>query len=326
MSSRSAHRARKTWFFAGKLLITGCLLAWIFAKADVRSIGERLQNGRLDLIAAATALIFLNVPLVSLRWWLLLRASAVTRHVPYWLSLRASYLGLFLGQILPGAVGGDVVRAWIAYRQGLRPGVVLASVMVDRLSAVLGLVAMCVLSFGSIIKRGGADLGWSAGLAAGVFLGSTGLALWIAPGILQWVSARVPRLRKAYDLSVMVREGLLATAGATATLISILLHLSTTFAVTLVATSLDIPLSIWDALAVVPLSLLIAAIPISIAGWGLREASMVLGFASFGLVPQDGALLSIWLGVSVLLSAVPGGVFWAVDRTAVSGAPVSRGQ
>ena len=63
-----------------------------------------------------------------------------------------------------------------------------------------------------------------------------------------------------------------------------------------------------DCLVLMPPIVLVAGMPLSIAGWGLREGAMVAVFALVG-VPMDGALLmSVLLGLLLLLVSLPGGL------------------
>ena len=57
---------------------------------------------------------------------------------------------------------------------------------------------------------------------------------------------------------------------------------------------------------------LIAVVPISIAGWGVREGAMVAAFAYAGLPQSDGLLVSILFGVSYLMLGVLGGLVWVL--------------
>jgi uncharacterized membrane protein YbhN (UPF0104 family) len=312
-------RNRKGLLLAAKVVISAVLLGLVFAKADLGSVYHRLASGRWDLIGLAFFLVLLSVPVVSMRWWLLLLASRAAGQVGFALTLRATFIGLFFGQILPGVVGGDAVRAWVAYRSGLRPGFVVSSVLVDRLSAVLGLVALGLVSFHLATTSGSRELWIAAAVAGGVLVGATAACIAFLPFLLGRLARRWDRLHQVFDLSVMVRKGLLSGRGAVAIGISTLGHVLTTYAVTVTGAALSIPTRLEEALAVVPLSLLISAIPISVAGWGLREATMVLGFGAFGMQAEDAAILSIWLGLSVLLSSLPGGVLWLMSRPAPSG-------
>ena len=305
----------KALLLIAKGVLSAALLGFIFSKIDLESVYYRLASGRWALIAFACCLIGMNIPLVAFRWWLLLRASPAIGHPGLTLSLRATVIGLFFGQVLPGAVGGDAVRAWVAYRSGLRPGFVISSVVVDRLSAVLGLVALAFPSFYVAVNVGTRELWIAAALSGSILVGVTAVFLALLPLLLGRAANRWSKLRKLFDLAVMVRGGLLSWRGLVAVVISIFIHMMTSYAVAVTAVALSIPMRLDEALAVVPLSLLVSAIPISVAGWGLREASMVIGFAAFGMRADDAAILSVWLGLSVLLSSLPGGVVWVASRS-----------
>ena len=50
--------------------------------------------------------------------------------------------------------------------------------------------------------------------------------------------------------------------------------------------------------------------PISIAGWGVRESAMVLAFAYAGLPESDGLLVSVLYGAALFAMGAIGGVVW----------------
>jgi uncharacterized membrane protein YbhN (UPF0104 family) len=51
-------------------------------------------------------------------------------------------------------------------------------------------------------------------------------------------------------------------------------------------------------------------IPISIAGWGVREGIMVMGFGYLGVPPEQALALSILYGLLLLVVAIPGVIIW----------------
>ncbi|HET7375313.1 MAG TPA: lysylphosphatidylglycerol synthase domain-containing protein, partial [Anaerolineae bacterium] len=55
---------------------------------------------------------------------------------------------------------------------------------------------------------------------------------------------------------------------------------------------------------------LVATIPISIAGWGVRESAMVLAFSYAGLMESDGLIVSILYGFTTLAVGAIGGIVW----------------
>ena len=74
------------------------------------------------------------------------------------------------------------------------------------------------------------------------------------------------------------------------------------------------PLSVFHLIALVPGALLAMSIPISVGGWGLREASAVTLWTMAGLSPGAALASSILYGILSLLGALPGAVFLAADR------------
>lgn len=47
-----------------------------------------------------------------------------------------------------------------------------------------------------------------------------------------------------------------------------------------------------------------AAIPISIAGWGVREGAMMVAFSYAGLAENDGLIVSILLGAAMFVVGI----------------------
>jgi len=87
-----------------------------------------------------------------------------------------------------------------------------------------------------------------------------------------------------------------------------------TFAVFLMAMSLGLEVTWLDCLILVPPVILVTTLPISIAGWGVREGAMVTAFGLVG-VPAEGALvLSLMFGLWGIVMGLPGGVIWLLSR------------
>ena len=78
--------------------------------------------------------------------------------------------------------------------------------------------------------------------------------------------------------------------------------------------ALGLPMGLLDYFLLVPLVFLVALLPISFAGWGLRETGAV-GLFGLAAVPAEAALLlSVLFGLLQLVSAIPSGIDWALHR------------
>ncbi|HEY6831165.1 MAG TPA: lysylphosphatidylglycerol synthase domain-containing protein, partial [Pseudolabrys sp.] len=91
---------------------------------------------------------------------------------------------------------------------------------------------------------------------------------------------------------------------------SVAIHLLTVTAAWCCMKAVSAPVGFAAVLFLLPPVLLIATIPISIAGWGVRESSMVVAFSYAGLAQSDGLTLSILFGVVSLALGVIGGGVW----------------
>ena len=82
----------------------------------------------------------------------------------------------------------------------------------------------------------------------------------------------------------------------------------------LIAQGLGITVRFLDLLVLVPPVMLLAILPISFAGWGVREGSMALALALAGVSAEQSIAISICFGLALFASGLPGGVMWLIDR------------
>ena len=77
---------------------------------------------------------------------------------------------------------------------------------------------------------------------------------------------------------------------------SIAVHLLTILSAWCCVMAIAAPVSFEQVLMLLPPVQMISTIPVSIAGWGVRESSMIAAFAFAGLAESDGLTLSILFG------------------------------
>jgi glycosyltransferase 2 family protein len=70
---------------------------------------------------------------------------------------------------------------------------------------------------------------------------------------------------------------------------------------------------------------LIQLLPVSLAGWGVREVVLVVALASFGIPAEAALATSVLLGLCLVIVGLPGGLIWLADwDVARSGGPAAR--
>lgn len=266
------------WRLALRLGVTGGLLAVLLAKAP--EPGELLPDGHLDtllLIGAAIATTLLGVVLAAWRWQRTLLLFDVDLPL---LTLTRHYLaGMFVGNVLPSTIGGDVVRVTRVGAIAGSPSDVFGSVAVERLTGFVALPVLVISGMAINPAVLGARHTWVPILVAGATLALLALVLiaaahprlagrfadrdnWVR--YLGAVHRGVDRLRRHPDRIVPV----VGTA--------IIYQCSVVAVYGLIFRALGIPVATGALLVYAPAVLMLQVLPISLAGLGVREGALVL--------------------------------------------------
>lgn len=296
------------WQLLAKGAVSALLVWLLLRNLDLGDVLHRmLAADRDSLIVAALLLWVLAVP-SALRW------STILGAMGHPFRLRIVFplvlVGLFFSVTLPSTIGGDAVRMWKIHRVGLPGTAAVVSVIIDRLVALLAILVLVLVSAPSLFAlipdraaRGGVLLLLGAGylaFAAAMVLDRLPLAF-----------SRFRLLRGLAQLSADLRRVLLTPrAAAPALLFSLLNQGGVVGVVGLLAHGLGIPVGWLQCLVIVPLAILVTVLPISIAGWGVREGAFVAGFGFAGVPAADALALSVMFGLLNTLVCLPGGLVW----------------
>jgi hypothetical protein len=301
----AASRPRRRAFWL-KLLLTLAILVGILINVDWNDGRERLARADVWLLAAAFATLLLSIVLVSLRWSVIAGLHGM-KLLPG-TAVRVTLAAQFFGQILPSTLGADAVRSWLATRLGLPVFAVVASVIVDRICGLVGLALLILIGLPRLLALSGVESGMFVAVAALLVMaaaaGATMLLLLLMRIRLHGLAGRI---RDTLEVSA---RAIASTKGMWAVASSIIIQAFVVLSVVLIAWSVDLPLGLADAIATVPAAMLVAVIPITINGWGLREGAMITAMGLVGVSPADALVVSVLFGTALLLAALPGSIAW----------------
>lgn len=292
------------WLLKGGISIG--LIAWVLSKVDMSSAWAKAMamDGRMVLLALVLMLV--QVGLGVVRWGLVLRAlDAVFR----WASTATVYyIGVFFSIVLPGAVGGDAVRMWFSRRAGLSLATAVNSVVLERAMTVFALVLLVCLTQPLLIVRIPDMPGtWVFPLLLAVCV--IGILVLASLDKLPVSLHRWKLVRGAVQLAGDTRKLFFHPAWSLGTLMMALIaHINLSLAVYVLAVGLNLDVHVLDTLVLVPPVILIMTLPISIAGWGVRETAMVTAFGFVGVDGDSAIVLSIIFGIVTMATALPGGL------------------
>lgn len=288
------------------------LLLWWLEPAAVLA-----ELGPLEAVwvVPALALALPQVWLSAWRWRL--TAAALGLVLPPWVAFREYYLAVFLNQVLPGGVAGDLTRAWRHAGTAGRGREPWHTVLIERVSGLVVLLLVVVIGLlfapelvRAVIDRLSALVPGAGALEGGSLVGG-GLELGVLAvvvGALVAGGLLLYRLRMA--LLVLWRDtqqALLAPSVLPQQMLSSLgLTLSYIAVYFCCARAIGADLPAVVLVPLIPLVLLAMSIPLSVAGWGIREGAAALVWLLAGLPPAQGVAISVVYGLVVFASSLPG--------------------
>jgi glycosyltransferase 2 family protein len=293
-----------------KLAVTAACFWYVARQVDFFGFVRTFPTIDLTWVGLAVFAAVLQIPLIGLRWFTILVAlpgSQVSRSD----AIATTWISAFVGQVLPYGAG-DAVRAWLASRLGRDWRIGLISVFIDRGVGVATLFAygfVILLLPSPLTAMEGfhnTALAAFAAILMGVFVGLA-VVPWVTPVLARWRYSRwIGMVASACrDVLVTSRFGIVIVVLAFA------VHTLTILCVWCVGRSFGMPLSLFDAAVLFVLILGVALIPISIGGWGLREAAVVTLLGHHGMAPEMALSLSVTFGLVLIVGSLPGAIIWA---------------
>ncbi|WP_157132752.1 lysylphosphatidylglycerol synthase transmembrane domain-containing protein [Marinobacter algicola] len=282
------------------LLITGYFL-------DLTVLGRELAQFSLLALLAAMVVSVAQVVLSAWRWCYTARRLGLV--LPMAVAVREYYLATLLNQVLPGGVLGDVNRAW---RHSLDSGARLASahaVMIERLSGQLVMIAVALGLGGWLVWHRHGMLEALSEYGERVLLLLAGLVAIVVLVASLWQRAK----RYVHALRRDLRQALLEWPALGIQIVSsagvVTSYLAVFSLLALGAGYWTDPHMALVLMSLCSLLLLVMAIPVTVAGWGVREGAAALLWPMAGLPAEQGVALSVGYGLAVLLSSLPGALF-----------------
>jgi len=304
---------RQFFIFLIKLIITiGCLVI-ISRSTNWDAVIQKSSSLSLPVIITSIGIFLSHVPAVVIRWRYF--ARELGGQIDFWNATRLVAIGTFLNQAFFGTIAGDAIRIVFLKKRNSSNLCSYGSVLLDRYTAIftVWLFLMVDLIFADIQfdKNGFAWTGiWT------VFLGGTLLLCLPIMPLFSFI-IRIKSLfflRKPFQfllgLSRAFNSAFIKLANVlTVFLPSFYIVFTSSLVLWIVAGDLDAGLSLNDCLFITPLALIIAAIPITIGGWGLRELSLVSLLSLMSVDANTALLISITFGFLILISSLINGVF-----------------
>jgi glycosyltransferase 2 family protein len=280
-----------------KVLAAGIAFALLIHFSDTKALLAVLEKADYRFLVFGSLVFLYGQYLAAQRWRGVLKAGMVV--ISRFDAFRLNLLGTFVGNFLPGQGSGDLVKSAFLFGDFAgRKSFLLASVVYDRL---LGLAAMLTLALAGVVLLGliagdwtlAAVLGWALFAMAVVAVALAGLHRLRA--LEKFFGDRLRRLFSGFSGELF---GLLGNRALfmRSFFLSMIFQLSWALSLWLMLLAVTDGVPLIPVLLAAPLSVLVASVPISLGGLGIREGAFSVIMQGFGMgaeVATSGALLSL---------------------------------
>jgi hypothetical protein len=296
-----------------KATVSVGLLYLLFSRVDVSRLWSVARQASPAWLGTALVLYLAMILASAWRWGVLLRAQHV--QLPYSFLTQSFLVATFFNNFLPSNIGGDVIRITDTAKVAGSKTLATTVVLIDRGIGLLGLALMAATGASLMHRMAVGPVGpgmlW-AGFGIGAMIATPALLMpETATKLLQplrvfhqeWVDERLSKL--TYALT-RFKETPTALAGCFLGAVAVQAILVAFYLA--IARSMHIPVGFAELAVIVPVSFIVQMIPLSVNGFGIREATFGFYFTRLGL-PLESALLVSFMGAAlIMLFSLSGGV------------------
>jgi len=271
-----------------KFVISAILIYYVLSKTNLSQIWLSVKDANIWLLLLSFSLHAVGYYASAYRWKILLAAHNMKLPVSY---LVQSYaVAMYFNNILPGTIGGDVVRAYDTWRAGFSKGKSATVVIVERFLGLLGLIVFAVVAvfvatdFTDKIPNLGY---WVVGIFAVMILLTA--FMFINQKIISKIGKlfELPGLSLFWKLGKKFADAFKEFRGKNkalfwAVVLSLILQINVIVHYWLISEALGMNIPLVKFLFIIPIALFVMMVPISINAIGLRENLYVFFLVPFG--------------------------------------------
>ena len=320
MTARQS-RVRRLLLPVLKISVSAALMALLISRIDISKLWSIARTATVSWLALALAVYLAMVLVSAWRWGVLLKAQQIALRFR---TLVSSFLvATFFNNFLPSNIGGDVVRITDTAPAAGSKTLAATIVLIDRGIGLLGLILVAALGATAGPRLVDAGPGVGAPMLWTVFAGALMVAIpavsmpQVLPRLLRplralhqdWVEERLSRLGGALERFKRAPGALIACFGGAVAVQAALVGFYAA-----IAYSMSIPIGFAELAVLVPISFLVQMAPVSVNGFGVREATFGFYFSRLGL-PLESALLVSFVGAALMMAfSLSGAVAYLARR------------
>ncbi len=282
-----------------RLIITFGLMALILMQINFSSILDQVSMSNMHLFALATLCVAGQIFFLNLRWHYILNAGRYC--IPFDRSALINIASYFANILFVTSIGGIIAKSALAIKEGVSITHSILATAIDRFMTMATLIIFAVFSLPILSGVLDAKTENMLALSLLVMVASTTLFFFLLHSGL--LDEYIKSSRRLLRLTATLRSFVKSPSLIIKVIYNSVFAQSFFFLSTLIlSTNMHYDGSTLQFLALLPVLALIASLPISFGGWGVREGAFIYGLGTIGFSLENAFLLSVQVGLVTLVA------------------------
>ncbi len=291
-----------------KVFISLGIMAFVFLRLDLKEFKEVVSQIDITFWGYAIVLTLAQFFLLSLRWQILINIGQYRMN--YLQSLQVTLASFLANTLFIATISGIAVRIALALQYGSSVFKAIFATGIDRFLTLFALTIFSSIFTPSLSNYLDGSMYKNTVIYIGII---TFILVVLTPLITLFILKKVPALSKSKGrinsgvryITILINSRKILFK---LILISLVAQLFFFIAIYLLSISASVNLGFLQIMTVLPVITLIASLPISIGGWGVREGAFVYGLGLLGVPMETAFLVSIQIGLISMLTIIFAGI------------------
>ncbi len=291
------------------------LIAFLVYRIDWAGVATNLEAVSVWVVVAAIGLQFAMYVVGTWRWSVLLALHRLGHRIKSLLPI--FFIGALFNNLLPSVTGGDLLRAYYIYKQRHGIAVAVSPIITERVVGLVTLIGLATLAI-NYVEIENSVTAMLRALLPLLFIGSVVALVLIGHSRVYWPVHRFfERWQHVKAVEALLR---IAEAGhryvnrpgvmLRLVALSLLGQIIEILLFWLLGRGVGAELAIWNYAVIVPLIFVVASLPITIGGHGVRETVAIAFFGLYGMAEDQSATIMVVFLAVLLITSLPGLYFF----------------
>jgi glycosyltransferase 2 family protein len=294
-----------------RVCVSGVIILLLLRKVDIAKVIQFVGDIHPKYALIALIIVIILRVWMAIRWEIILTYHKMAVTLQEIVSI--TFISLSIGQLFPGGIGPDVMRAYQLHHRYGRLVDITTTILLDRIIGMYSIFFVGLL--GAIMAS---CMGFSTGLIPILIVinGAFIIGWYVSKFFKKLSILQHPKMHKINRLKIAItsRETM-RSIFPKVFLFSVLAQVSRCFVFYFLYVAMGVNVNLIYFFSFIPLVYVITFIPIGFNGIGLREGALIYFFSTCHIPSEVSIGVGLVFQLVNIAAAVPGIVLWFTEKS-----------